>query len=743
MAATGSAVAIAAAAAAGLTLAGFASAASQGLVDHKNGTMTTAAPPPAAETAAPAGPAEAAAAQDEARNEAVDAAAAQVATTPDPVNDIVERAIKNAMEDEAADKAKANLLENQQKALASQEYGGTRRSRKGSRRRARGGYDRAAEKRMQDVATELKNALKVLSLGSKSPRPAFMKLITVTSNQVAVRLLPVFDAFIKWRSGTLSPGVFDRNPTEQQKLFATALLGEVRLEWSKINQIFRGREPIKGLAPTDDPQTAMAAEAAAVVAESEGSAAASTALEGRKNALAEIAAKKEAEAAPAVEAVAAEAAQVQAQAATAETAQVQAQAAAAEAAQAHAEELARVRSEAATAAAQADEAHAREIALARSEAAQAADAAASLERRAVAADEALSLNQAALAKAREDAAKHEDAIRAVAAAAQEQEARANKAESAAASARAALVALPAPAPVPVPVASALAPAAPVPISAEVPAPIFAQAPVPPAPAPVPAPVLPPPVPVPAQVLPPPVPVPEQVQSSSSSLAGDTASSINGQKTESSASTDTNESSLRTVPFERVGWNPYTAKPLGTTPFETAIKRVKDVVDKLKVKRNAARFLTRERNRRDEELARIAEQASAVSKHEEMVRARAERAARRAAMRSALPTNESDEAKSEAADIRKDLLVADTLVDNALNRRRTSTVGLDDGRIAELDQQLAAYLDFLAQVESDIAFTGQVTSRLAPNPPTRRGGRHRIHKKTRKARKSTFRRSRKH
>jgi hypothetical protein len=98
---------------------------------------------------------------------------------------------------------------------------------------------------MKVLSVKLKKALLELTLGSKTPREPFMKLITVTGDQeVALRLLPIFTTFIDWRAGVLSTRrVFAAN--EYQKKFAEALFADVRSKFEEINPVFRDRLPIK------------------------------------------------------------------------------------------------------------------------------------------------------------------------------------------------------------------------------------------------------------------------------------------------------------------------------------------------------------------------------------------------------------------------------------------------------------------------------------------------------------------
>jgi hypothetical protein len=178
----------------------------------------------------------------------------------DPVDDIVQQAITNAKEEQV--KSAANFKANRAAAAAhderqrTQRYGG-KRSKRARTRRVRGG-DLPGEKEMKVLSVKLKKALLELTLGSKTPREPFMKLITVTGDQeVALRLLPIFTTFINWRAGVLSTRrIFAAN--EYQKKFAAALFNDIVAEWSSINRVFK--------IPLVQLDAAAAAEAAAEAA---------------------------------------------------------------------------------------------------------------------------------------------------------------------------------------------------------------------------------------------------------------------------------------------------------------------------------------------------------------------------------------------------------------------------------------------------------------------------------------------
>ena len=131
--------------------------------------------------------------------------------------------------------------------------------------------------------------------------------------------------------------------------------------------------------------------------------------------------------------------------------------------------------------------------------------------------------------------------------------------------------------------------------------------------------------------------------------------------------------------------------------------------------------------------------TAEEKHKKMITTRAERAARNAA---SVRNAEPDAERQAAGPVRGALQEADRAVTLAIAARRSS---MGDPRMAELDGELAAFLDFLAQTEAEFAVPGEPISRAPPRSAWL-GGRRRSHRrrhKKRKARTSTFRRNRKH
>ena len=394
--------------------------------------ITTAAPPTAASSLGDIPLAAAPAAADAAIS------SQESSQSDDPVDDIVQQAITNAKEEQV--KSAANFKANRDAAEAqaererTQRYGG-KRSKRRRTRRVKGG-DLPGEKEMKVLSVKLKKALLELTLGSKTPREPFMKLITVTGDQeVALRLLPIFTTFIDWRAGVLSTRrVFAAN--EYQKKFAEALFADVRSKFEEINPVFRDRPPIKlseaelkeikdrnlrvaimeqnatgspnGVPPAAEAAAPAPAPPGAAVVQTTGEPAAGTGLFAAPAApvaepaapVPDTAAIQEAEARVREEAVASQAAAV----AAAKAAAIEER----------------------TAAVQATEKRIRE---------EAAASQATLEARALAAENALELNKGDVAKKatelvelRASAKNHEDAAHAAAAAALEQEARAQLAE---------------------------------------------------------------------------------------------------------------------------------------------------------------------------------------------------------------------------------------------------------------------------------------------------------------------------
>ena len=212
-------------------------------------------------------------ASEKAAAEAVKRANEQRGVKVNTFDAIVDQAIVYATEDVANDKAikerPGSFFE-----PANVPRGG-RKTKTGTRRRVRGS-GRLGVERMQAHATKLRTALDAITVDSDSPIPAFMKLITVKFDDQAVALLPVFDAFIAWRTRVLSP-LRISIPSFHQKKFADALLTDVPSRLSDINPVFKNREPIKSYVqsptsaaapqavppPPPAPDTAIQAELAA------------------------------------------------------------------------------------------------------------------------------------------------------------------------------------------------------------------------------------------------------------------------------------------------------------------------------------------------------------------------------------------------------------------------------------------------------------------------------------------------
>ena len=189
-------------------------------------------------------------------------------------------------------------------------------------------------------------------------------------------------------------------------------------------------------------------------------------------------------------------------------------------------------------------------------------------------------------------------------------------------------------------------------------------------------------------------------------------------------------------------------PLPGVPQRSALS---DAVDALRVKVAAIKekvsaahangWKTRRMNEAITEAAAVAAKQTAEEKRQKMIAERAERAAKNSAsVRNAAPVETSDQ-RQAAVPVRAALLDADHTVELAMAARRSSVA---DPRTVELESQLAALLDFLAQTEAEFAVPGEPVSRAAPRPGWRGGRRtsHRRHK-NKKTRKSTFRRNRKH
>jgi hypothetical protein len=180
-------------------------------------------------------------------------------------------------------------------------------------------------------------------------------------------------------------------------------------------------------------------------------------------------------------------------------------------------------------------------------------------------------------------------------------------------------------------------------------------------------------------------------------------------------------------------------------LSSAVDALKAKVDAIKQKVAAARaqgWQTRRMNDAIAESIAVGVKRTAEEKRKEMIAARAERAARNAAsVRNAAPVETSNQ-RQAAVPVRAALLDADHTVELAMDARRRS---MSDPRMAELDGELAAFLDFLAKTEAEFAVPGEPVSMAAPRPGWQ-GGRRRSHRrrhKKRKARTSTFRRNRKH
>jgi len=230
MAATGVTVALGSALVAGVTLAGFASAASQGLIDHKNGTIT--------QTTAPVQQQQAPAVAAAVANVPLPVSAPpppapsvpEPAEATDPVAEIVDSALDQATKAEAVIVARRNA-----QPPPPPTYGGKRKRR--TLRRLKGGVPEEV-RWAKEVARALTRALGRLDEKSKSPRPPFMKLITVKDSAVATRLLPVYNAFASWRSGVLT------SANVHQKGFADHLLDDIVAKWPDINPVFKVLPPI-------------------------------------------------------------------------------------------------------------------------------------------------------------------------------------------------------------------------------------------------------------------------------------------------------------------------------------------------------------------------------------------------------------------------------------------------------------------------------------------------------------------
>jgi len=198
---------------------------------------TAAAPKPSAATPPPSPPAPAA------------SSTASTADKRDPITVIVDEAIEAATKAAADDAANRAALDKRREQIEQHEYGG-KRKKKGTRRRMHGG-DR------------LLDALESLGEGSPSPRPAFMKLIKVSDEQVALRLVPTFNTFIKWEQSINGSRLFPRMLVKGnevfQKKFADALFKDVPSEWSKINPVFKKLAPISNYVRAADALAAVAA----------------------------------------------------------------------------------------------------------------------------------------------------------------------------------------------------------------------------------------------------------------------------------------------------------------------------------------------------------------------------------------------------------------------------------------------------------------------------------------------------
>jgi len=175
----------------------------------------------------------------------VDVASAKKADVVATIVDEAIAAAEKAAKDGAANRAR---LEARKTRIAQHEYGG-KRKKKGTRRRMHGG-DR------------LLDALESLGEGSPSPRPAFMKLITVTDDQVALELIPTFNTFISWEQSINGRRLFPRmlKGTEDfQKKFADALFRDVPTAWPTINPVFKKRDPISNYVRAAEALAAVAA----------------------------------------------------------------------------------------------------------------------------------------------------------------------------------------------------------------------------------------------------------------------------------------------------------------------------------------------------------------------------------------------------------------------------------------------------------------------------------------------------
>jgi hypothetical protein len=204
----------------------------------------TPAPEAAAESKGPAAvPPTPASGDERVRNASLDAVPLTPSDATDPITVIVDQAIAEATKAVADDVANRSRLDELRREEEARVRGG-KRKKKGTRRHMRGG-DR------------LLDALKALGKDSPSPRPAFMKLITVSDEQVALRLVPIFNTFIKWERSINGRRLM--LPDFEQKKFADALFRDVPTAWPTINPVFKKLAPISNYVRAAEALAAVAA----------------------------------------------------------------------------------------------------------------------------------------------------------------------------------------------------------------------------------------------------------------------------------------------------------------------------------------------------------------------------------------------------------------------------------------------------------------------------------------------------
>ena len=315
MAATGTAVALASAAAAGLTLAGFASAASQGLVDHKNGTVTTtptvaptAAAPTVVAAAPPAPPAPptppVVAAQEQARaavvaNVPLPAPAATVATPaaepspddrrteesedPRTLVQLVDAAVAVAKVEAAKPPpdtlfqkaSKVRLFANTRDWYAKRIADYTaRRTQGGARRTLRRG---GASSAIAPFVAAIKKKLAAISDKDQKPQVAFSHLLSAggvpddaEGDKVATLLLPVANTFTRWRFAVRSMSLRYSPATvaDAEDLYADIRIPQQiqRIFAANDSEVYKIKFPPSVVAPPVEELATEAAAAAAAVA---------------------------------------------------------------------------------------------------------------------------------------------------------------------------------------------------------------------------------------------------------------------------------------------------------------------------------------------------------------------------------------------------------------------------------------------------------------------------------------------